>query len=482
MRSILFLSLLLIGFTACTQNVTTHQVEPKGVYKEINLSNDTRVFQLLLDTSSDHSLLIDSVEKDPNKYIPPVLYALSNNLFAQKKYSEACFWFYVAQLRARYDVNRCADKTADASAYNESFGPAINEYASKHLDNLKIIIPKVVDFVRSNEEQYDQRWINLGGMDAMKESLGGKSSIKELSVAKNQWPAIKKKTIDTYYSDFKDSLGLNNDDNTVDRTDMLGMDYRLFKGTPAWELAKAVQNGDTIKIKQEVSKNKSLLSFIEPKFGQPLLSFAVMRSNYDSFKTLLELGADPNMQSIYDGGSPLTEACKLGLGGFVHDGADPRYLELLLKYGGNPNIEGHSSASSTFGDRNTPPPLTIACEEGNFDYVKILVNAGAKIDHSVKQGSPFYSAVILGQSPDIVMYLIEKGVDYKKPISQSGDGKRKFYLTDKMREWRFDLNSDYYKSKMKLVDFLKSNGMNYWETPIPERFYKIETKEYLEKY
>jgi hypothetical protein len=195
MRSILLSFLFLFGLTTFAQNVTNHQVKPKGVYKEINLSNDIRVINVLLDTNLTHprSALIDSIERDANKYTPPVLYALSNILFVQKKYDEACFWFYVAQLRARYDVNRCADKTADASAYNQSFGPIINEYASKHLDTLKMIIPKVVDFVRSNEEQYDQRWINLSGMGAMTESLGGKSANKELSIARGQWPAIRKK-------------------------------------------------------------------------------------------------------------------------------------------------------------------------------------------------------------------------------------------------------------------------------------------------
>lgn len=483
MRLTIFLLLLFPGTSIFAQNVTNHQLELKGGYKEINLSNDIRAIQLLLDTDMNHSrsALIDSVEKNANSYTPPVLYALSNILFFQKKYKDACFWFYTAQLRARYDVNRCADKTANADAYNQNFGPIINDYALNHVDSLKTIMPNVIDFVKANEEQYDQRWINLTGMDAISASLDNKPTKKELSVDKNKWPAIKKKTIDTYYSDFKDALDLDNDDNTVDRTDMLGSDYRLFKGTPAWELAKAIQGDDTIKIKAEVNKNRKLLSFTEPKFGQPLLSLAVQHSKYNSVNTLLKLGANPNQHSSYDGGSPVTEACKLGLGGFIHDGADPRFLELLLKYGGDPNIQGHNKADSKFDEGSSLTPLEIACEDGNFDYVKILVNAGAKIDPSTTSG-PFYLAVVVGQNPDIVLYLIEKGVDFKKPTGISLDGKEKFYLTDDMREWRFDLKSDYYQKKMKLVQFLKENGMDYWNTPIPERFYKIESKEYLEKY
>ncbi len=37
-------------------------------------------------------------------------------------------------------------------------------------------------------------------------------------------------------------------------------------------------------------------------------------------------------------------------------------------------------------------------------------------------------------------------------------------------------------TKMKIVDYLKDNGMDYWETEIPDCYYEIYTKEYLEQY
>ncbi|HTI59096.1 ankyrin repeat domain-containing protein [Mucilaginibacter sp.] len=484
MRSFLFLFLSFFPLAVFAQDVTNHQVEPEGVYKEINLSNDLRTMQLLLDSNLNHSrtTLIDSVERNANRYTPPVLYALSNILFAQNKYNDACFWFYLAQLRARYDVNRCADKTANASAYNQNFGQVINEYAFHHLDSLKTIIPKVVDFARTNEETYDQRWINLTGMAAMTVSIDNKPTGEQLSVDKSQWPAIKKKTIDNYLSDFKDALGLDNDDTTVDRSNMLGNDYRLFKGTPAWELAKAVQNEDTVKIKQEVSKNRNLLSFTEPKFGQPLLSLAVQHSSYNSVKTLLELGADPNMQSTYSGASAVTEACELGLGGFTHEGADSRFLQLVLKYGGNPNIEGHSKAGSAYGPRRTKSPLSIASQEGNLNYVKILVDAGANVNYNDEYGSsPLSLAAEFGLNPDVVIYLIGKGADYKRVFYKTAEGEKK-YITDEMRTWLYDLGSEEYKKKMQLVEFLKKNGMDYRKTKIPEEYEKDYSKKYLEQY
>ncbi|MEO6851804.1 MAG: hypothetical protein ABI203_00585, partial [Mucilaginibacter sp.] len=277
-----FTFLLFVGSITFAQNITNHLVEPKGVYKEINLSNDIRVIQLLGDTVSNSSL-IDSVERNANNYTPPVLYVLSNILFSQKKYNDACYWFYIAQLRARYDVNRCTDKTATPFVYTQTFGPIINEYAFKHLDNLKIIIQKVVDFVRTNEEKYDQRWINLTGMEAMTASLSDKAVNKKLSLDKSQWPAIKKKTIDDYYNDFKEATDR---DITTDKSTLPSRDYRLFQGSPAWELTKAVADTDINKIKELVKKDTSLLSYREPRFGQSLLKLAVMNKNYLSVKTL----------------------------------------------------------------------------------------------------------------------------------------------------------------------------------------------------
>jgi len=207
MKLIIFLFALFLGVKATAQ-IVNHEVEPKGIYKEIDLSNDLKVCKLLLDTNLNNpqAALIDSVEHNANKYTPPVLYVLSNVLFTLKKYNEAAYWFYIAQLRARYDINRCTDKTADAYQYNETFGPVINNYAFTHLDSLEEIVPRVVEYVRSNEEKYDQRWINLSGLDAMGASLGNQPTTKKLSVDENKWAAIKTKTINDFYENFKSLL------------------------------------------------------------------------------------------------------------------------------------------------------------------------------------------------------------------------------------------------------------------------------------
>jgi len=270
--------------------------------------------------------------------------------------------------------------------------------------------------------------------------------------------------------------GCTSRDSSMDKSKLLGVDYRLFQETPAWELAKAVEDGDTVKIRKEMHTQKNLNDFREPRFGRTLLMLAVLNMNYPSVKTLLELGADPNLQDFSYGDSPLMTAAALEN---PSSGSDQRFLKLLLKYGGDPNVMQN-------GPKKTRrSPLMIAAENGDRDYMKILINAGAKVDTTNEYGSsPLGFAVTaagLYRRPEIVLYLIDKGADFKKVLYKTSEGKEK-YITDGMRFWHFELDSVEYKKKMQIVDFLKRNGMDYRATEIPKEYFDNYPKEYLEKY
>ena len=140
--------------------------------------------------------------ENPNSFSPPVLYSLSNYLFKKGEKYKAAFWFYTGQLRARYDANRCADKTAGqaVSVLNENFGYQINEYGFADLSNLEKIVGEVVEFVKNNKELYDNQWINLHGMGAFL------NDDKPLSKPESEWNAIKTQTIEDYYTGFKEAV------------------------------------------------------------------------------------------------------------------------------------------------------------------------------------------------------------------------------------------------------------------------------------
>lgn len=186
-------------------NAQTKEIKPKGVFKEIDVARQNETIEIL--NGKDKKLkqqAVDSILKNPNFYNPPVIYALSRELFNQDNKDDAMYWFYVAQLRARYDANLCMDNSAKqaVSILNGEYGPEINNYAFQDIDKLEKTVTKVVDFVKKNEENYDHRWINLHGMDAVLAGMDDNAEKKELSQPKEKWVEIKKKTIDDYYNGF----------------------------------------------------------------------------------------------------------------------------------------------------------------------------------------------------------------------------------------------------------------------------------------
>lgn len=204
------LLLIFISQSIFSQNQKNIEIAPKGLYAEIDVQRSNDLLKFLLKGEPEVKLkAAEEVLKNPNNYNPTVLFGLSQVLFNSDRKDEACFWFYVAQLRARYDANLCMDKTATSglTVLNEQYGPEINQYAFKDINKLKETVANVVGYVRTNEENYDHRWMNLHGMDAINASLdkgaGSKAKQKELSQPKANWKAIKEKTINDYYADFQ---------------------------------------------------------------------------------------------------------------------------------------------------------------------------------------------------------------------------------------------------------------------------------------
>lgn len=204
-KAILLFSLILGLLTICNVEAGTKEIKAKGVYSEIAVDKQNETIKALQDKDKKlKKQIIETVINKPNAYNPPVLYALSRELFLQGDKDDASFWFYVAQLRARYDANLCMDNSAKqaVSILNREYGPDINKFALQDIEKLEKTVKKVVDFVRTNHEDYDHRWINLHGMDAVLAGMNDNVEKKELSQPKDQWNIIKKKTVDDYYNGF----------------------------------------------------------------------------------------------------------------------------------------------------------------------------------------------------------------------------------------------------------------------------------------
>lgn len=253
-----------------------------------------------------------------------------------------------------------------------------------------------------------------------------------------------------------------------------GNDFRLFRGTPAWGLARAVHRQDVSTIRRLAIANPTLLRYQEPRFGENILLVAVIRERDKAVQALLKAGADPNLQDTYSGTSALMEAAK------NYDSSAP--LRLLLSHGGNPNDVGVSLRG---GVREVRPetPLILAARH-RLESVKLLVEAGANINYN--SGPPYYESALHSaftlDKLDIIRYLIlDKGADVTQPMNVTikGDTLR---INDSLRRLVFPLNSVEYRQKMELVRFLEKKGVNYWNTPIPKHYYTIYSKEFLKQY
>lgn len=276
-------------------------------------------------------------------------------------------------------------------------------------------------------------------------------------------------------------------DTAVDKDKLLGNDYRLFQKTSVWNLAKAVQDENIEEIERIVKEGEVNLDYQESKFGQTLLMLTISNQQYKSCKLLLELGANPNIHNTYNGSSAIIDAANIE--NFTGDNTD--FLRLLLEYGANANDEEIGERQEGNTTRNTP--LLVACGDINqfvspLAKVKLLVEAGANINYKNEyiNSTPLKKALVHNHF-DVVLYLLQKGVDYQIVLS-SVDGKN-YYLWDELRFKMPLLNSEEHKLKMQIVAFLKEKGIDYRALPIPDyvmeeakELYPKTWKEYLEKY
>ena len=257
----------------------------------------------------------------------------------------------------------------------------------------------------------------------------------------------------------------------VKKDDLLADDVRLYQRTPAWTLAKAVDDQNINEINRQVLEEKIPVDFKEKKFGLTLLMYAVITNKIHSVQRLLELRADPNLpnDSLTDSGmNAVIFACDV-------PNVSPQILRLLLKYGGNPNSMECGRNFDIEGDwtpaRRSALSYAIPLF-GKFDKVKILVEMGADVNRCGDgQNSPLMDAIVLDRM-DVALYLLEHGADYhcKYKIYDPSFGEDGHYvdILYMLRQCIYPLDSQEYKDKLKVVKFLKDRGLDYLKSPIPE--------------
>ncbi|MBD0724320.1 hypothetical protein B6A10_03920 [Flavobacterium sp. L1I52] len=267
-----------------------------------------------------------------------------------------------------------------------------------------------------------------------------------------------------------------------------GFNPALFYGKPLYDLAKAMSGWSCLRNDKKIEKlinefPEEYINFQEGKFGKTIGHFALTTNNMLAIRKLLDRGLNPNIMDRYG------DAIIIDINSYPYC-KSPESLEILkymIKKGANVNL---------YSKRAYTTPLIEASKYGRLVNVKLLVEADANpnfIDDSADFGpyrSPFRSALSAALSYhqiEVVNYLIfDQKVDFRT-LKFSEDSKfhpGEYQILYDLREMFFKVNSKRYQEKMKLVAYLKTQGLDYWKTPIEERFRSNPnyTPEYLSKY
>lgn len=283
--------------------------------------------------------------------------------------------------------------------------------------------------------------------------------------------------------------------NDIDKNTLWYYDYRLFQSTPAWELAKSVQDGNENEIDKILAEKPDLVDFQESNHGMTLLMMTILnqrkatfpysmicanqqcglslnKSQWRSFRCLLNNGASVNVINKY-GDSPLMIACSC-------DYYDQAYVRELINHGADVNYSYPDSITSRSGNAT---PLLNAVRCHNFDIVKLLVEHRADINYVDKYNNTALGLSMSDSDYGITLFLLEKGADYNIPVSEKSfhthkNDTSRLRIEEELRYHAWPLGSRKHLLKMRIVDFLKKKEIDYKKVKIPNDIVEYAKEEY----
>lgn len=245
-----------------------------------------------------------------------------------------------------------------------------------------------------------------------------------------------------------------------------GQDNRYvnyYKGTEAYELAKAIDYADLRKIEVLVKGTPNLLNaFSTSPEGATILDLCIDVEKIESLKKILELGANANAKQKYGKRSALMNACKV----FYGDGKQPwktdtRYAELLIKYGADVNY----TIDNDFEDENQMHHLAgspiIEASSLDLEIIKLLIKNGADYKKRVNGELPFGHVLYSGKFENMYYFIDSLKIRVHEPLYISKNGKQK-YIQDFIRQYfKYEIDSEGYAKTQILVKKLEKIGVDF---------------------
>ncbi|MEO1641905.1 MAG: hypothetical protein AAFR74_01110 [Pseudomonadota bacterium] len=223
---------LTLGITACTTTQPSQRSDqdmspPRLVIKQVETVITS--FETLPDalyTADKRDLMEDLLGKDasaqteaintiaaaPQEYPPYFFYMMSDALFDQNKKDEAAFWFYAGQLRSRYDANRCGNQLQGRNTVdmlNQEYGTPINQYTFKDVDNLSLIVERVIAFEKQTPHDYDPKWVFFTPVEGALMPVDPDITPNTAKcLPQKDWPAMNARTVREYQEGFEQALAM----------------------------------------------------------------------------------------------------------------------------------------------------------------------------------------------------------------------------------------------------------------------------------
>ena len=187
-------------------------VEPTGEYATIDTSKIIALMRTLGATSDHESdSVVESIKAHSDAYPPPVFFALARLLYRRGDVDDAIFWFNAGRLRGNFDALRCTDISARSAipALVAQVPVELRKAQFTDMQKLSAIVTKAISWDETTPHNYDQRWINLHGMEAMKKGLGDSSpSSAPLSVPQEKWDGLAKQARDDYRKGLEEAIAV----------------------------------------------------------------------------------------------------------------------------------------------------------------------------------------------------------------------------------------------------------------------------------
>lgn len=227
-----------------------------------------------------------------------------------------------------------------------------------------------------------------------------------------------------------------------------GYRFSNFDDSPAYSLAKAVNEENVKIITKIISSNPELIDVKEPKYGMSLLCLSIANNKREAFKALIANGANVNeICGKFEKTTPLIIAIE-----FLGD-CEAFFVNELLKKNCDVNLKVISTNEKGSVSENLPLFVNLSC----LEVSKLLIEKGADLNSTIKfppYKKPFslIDICLMYRELDFLYYLINvKNIEIPEEIElEKLDGIIKINIIEYLKSEKYNIpDSPEFQNKRK---------------------------------